>query len=358
MGESYTAYVGTYTNGPGDAIGEDEATAEESIYRIRVDAESGAMETVGAIDAGENPSFLVIHPSKDYLYAVNEVDPGTVTACEVGEDGSLSRLNSVESGGAGPCHLSVEATGQYLLVADYASGLVSMLPIAEDGRVGEPSHVFEHEGSSVDPDRQTGPHVHSVTSGPDNQVAYVADLGTDELVVYDVDLEAGRLERDQVVRVRDGAGPRHVAVHPDGSTLYLLNELDSTVTTFDRDEDGRLEDVATVGTLPDSFGGENYTAEVLVHPSGEFLYASNRGHESVAVFELDGEGLPEPAGHVDTGGEWPRNFAIDPAGRFLFAENEHTDDVHAFGIDEGTGALDPTGEVIEIPQPVCMQFLA
>lgn len=253
--------------------------------------------------------------------------------------------------------MSVDATGQYQLVADYASGLVSMVPIADGGRVAEPSHVVEHEGSSVDPDRQTGPHVHSATPGPDNQVAYVADLGTDELIVYDMDLGPGRPERILTVAVQEGAGPRHVAVHPDGSRLYLLTELDSIVTTFERGDDGRVEETATVGSLPDGFGGENYTAEVLVNPFGESLYASNRGHQSIGVFELDGEGLPEPPGHVETGGEWPRNFAIDPAGRFLFAENEHTDDVHVFQINERTGALDPTGAVIEIPQPVCITFL-
>lgn len=227
-----------------------------------------------------------------------------MTACEIDGSGKLSVLNRVESGGAGPCHLGVEATGEYVLVADYADGLVSMLPIGADGRVGEPSHVVDREGSSVDPDRQTGPHVHSVTPGPANEVVYVADLGTDELVVYDMDLGAGRLEAEQVLAVRDGAGPRHVAVHP----------------------------------------------------SGNYLYVSNRGHHSVAVFELDGTGEPVPAGHVPTGGEWPRNVAIDPAGRFLFAENEHTDDVHAFDIDGETGDLDATGDVIEVPKPVCMTF--
>lgn len=343
-----TAYVGTYTG--------DGENAPEGLYRLRVDPESGAMERVGAIDAGEDPSFLAVHPSGEYLYAVNETDPGRVTACEIGEDGSLTRLNSVESGGAGPCHVSVDATGRHLLVADYAGGLVSVLPIAGDGRVSEPSHVVEHEGSSVDPDRQTGPHVHSVTPGPDNEVAYAADLGTDELVVYDVDHEAGKLERIQTVTVHEGAGPRHVDIHPDGSTLYLLDELDSTLIAFDRGPDGRLEAVTTTSTRSDDFEGGNLTAEVLVHPSGEYLFASNRGHDSIATFGIDADGVPEPRGHVPTGGEWPRNFSIDPDGRYLFAANQHTDGIHAFSIDSRTGDLTPTNEAIEIPRPVCIRF--
>ncbi|MFB6296689.1 MAG: lactonase family protein [Halobacteriales archaeon] len=344
MNGAYTAYVGSY------------AEDTDGLHRLHVEPETGAMERVNSVDAGPNPSFLAIHPSEEYLYVVNEGDPGTVTAFEIADDGSLPRLNRVKSGGAGPCHLSVEATGAYVLVADYADGAVSMLPIAEDGSVEEPSHVVDHEGSSVNPERQDQPHVHSVTPGPDNEVAYVADLGTDELVVYDMDLAEGRLARFQTVTVHEGAGPRHVAIHPDGSMLYLLDELDGTVVVYQRTDRGELTEVTTVSTLPGGFEGENLTAEVLVHPTGEFLYASNRGHDSITVFELDDSGRPHSKVLVASGGEWPRNFALAPDGELLFAENQHTGDVRAFGIDRETGDIDPTGETIELSQPSCMRF--
>lgn len=343
MSDQYTAYVGTQTEANG-------------LYHCRVDVDTGRVQRIGAADAGETPSFFALHPSGDYLYAGNMVDAGTVTTLEIGDDGELSRVGQAESGGHGPCHVSVDASGAYLFAADYHEGHVSMLPIGANGAAREPSHVIERKGSSVDPGRQQSPHPHSITPGPENEVAYLADLGTDELVVYGLDFDAGRLEPEQSVDVEGGAGPRHVDVHPNGSTLYLLCEMDSTLRTFERDSDGHLTEVASTGTLPAGYGGDNATAEVLVHPSGAYLYASNRGHDSIAIFELDGDGMPSLIGHEPTGGEWPRNFALGPDGRFLFAENQHTDDVRTFRIDEATGDLEPTGDVVEIPQPSCMKF--
>ncbi|WP_225333824.1 lactonase family protein [Halomicrobium urmianum] len=350
MTDDRIAFVGTYTDGD-----------SEGVYTVRVDAE-GRIERLGATDAGENPSFLALHPNRDYLYAVNEVDEGAVTAMEIGEDGDLTSLNQiVTGGGADPCHCTADATGQYLLAAHYTGGAVAMLPIEDDGAVGEPTAVVEHEGESVHPERQNGPHPHSIQPGPDNEYAYAPDLGTDRVYVYELDLESGDLvPADQPsVELPDGAGPRHLDFHPNGRHAYLINELDSTITTLDRDPDtGALTVVDAVSTLPADYDGENITADVHVHPSGEFVYGSNRGHDSVAAFAVDEDsGELEPVDRVSTRGEWPRNFAITPDGAHLLAENADTDDVVTFAIDDETGELSATGDVTDLPSPVCLQFL-
>lgn len=346
---THLAYLGTYTDGD-----------SEGVYRYRVDASTGEMDRLGATEAGENPTFLAVHPSGDYLYAVNEAGDGGAVAFEVDrETGDLERLNERPTGDAGPCHCSVDAAGEYLLVAHYGGGSVSMLPVGADGALGDPTDVVEHEGSSVG-DRQTEPHPHSINPGPDDRFAYVPDLGTDEVVAYELDREADALERVGATEVHDGAGPRHLDFHPAGRYAYLINELDSTLTALERDpETGALEAVETVETLPPEFDGESYTADVHVHPSGSFVYGSNRGHDSIVAFECDaGTGRLSLVGHESTRGEWPRNFALDPSGDHLFAENRDTDDVVAFDVDGATGELSATGDVEAVPSPVCMQFLA
>jgi 6-phosphogluconolactonase len=350
-GDTYLAFVGTYTDADTDGI-----------YSLRIDAGTGDVERIDAVPGGQDPSFLALHPDGEHLYAVNEADDGRVTAFAVDRgSGELTRLNSVACGDAGPCHCSVDATGSYVLAAHYAGGSVSMLPIEDDGRVGEPTSVVDHEGSSVDPDRQTAPHPHSITPGPENRFAYVPDLGTDEVVVYELDREAGALHPSDVgaVQVHPGAGPRHVDFHPNGRWAYLINELDSTMTVFAYDADtGGLEEIEHVSTLPAAFDGESYTADVHVHPSGEWLYGSNRGHDSIAHFGIDPtDGRLDLVGRPSTRGEWPRNFALDPPGAHLFAENRESDDVVVFDVDEDTGGLAATGHVAEIPEPACMVFL-
>jgi len=335
MPEYHTAYVGTFTG-----------EGSEGIYRCRVDRETGAVERVGSTDPGENPSFLAVAPGGESLYAVNEVDPGTVTALDIEDSGALSVRNSVENGGEGPAHVSVDATGSVLLVSDYHGGVLSVVPVSDDGSLAEPSQVIDHGDDA---------NVHSAVPGPDNEVAYVAALGLDEFFVYDMDPEAGRLEEKQRIGVESGAGPRHVAVHPDGSVVYLLCERNSTLIAFEREADGTLSRTTGVSTLPEGFDGENYTAEVSVHQSGEFLFVSNRGHDSVATFDLDDPIRPELVGQTDSGGSWPRHFTTGPDGEYLFVANQQSDDVHTFRIGDD-GSLDPTGETVEIPQPVCLVF--
>ena len=344
------AFVGTYTD-----------PDEDGVFGFRVDDE-GALHPTTAVSGGPDPTFIAPDSAGERLYVANRPEgEGAVVAYDIDrEAGALSRLNQAPTKGNGtPCYCSVDATDQCVLTAQYGGGTVSVLPIDVDGRVGDPTAVLEHEGTGPNEDRQEAPHPHSIRTGPNDEYAYAPDLGADRVFVYDFDPAAGTLDPADCghVDVRPGAGPRHLDFHPNGRWVYLINELDSTVTAFERDpETGALDAFATESTLPEGSDGENITADVHVHPSGEYLYGSNRGHDSIAVFELDDEGVPTLVETESTRGEWPRNFALDPSGAFLFAENADTDDIVTFQIgDDGT--LDPTGYVTEVPSPVCMRFV-
>lgn len=344
--DTYHAVVGTY--GPAD---------REGVHTVEVDAETGAIERRDAVVAGPDPTFVAVHPDGEHVYAAVRESEGTIRSFAVDhETGSLTEADAGPTGAVDPCHCSVDATGRYLFAVHYGDGVVSMLPTDDDGAVGDPVAVLEHEGASVDPDRQNAPHPHSATPGPENRFLYVPDLGTDQVVVYEMDLDDGGLDRRGAVDVNPGSGPRHLAFHPSGERVYLINELASTITVFDRGDDGLLTERSTVSTLPDGYAGDNKTAEVAVHPSGEYVYGSNRGHDTIAAFAVDGDGLT-PLGHTPTGGEWPRHFAVDPWGRSLYAENRDTDDIVAFRIDTDTGELTPVGESVSVPEPVCLQWV-
>jgi 6-phosphogluconolactonase len=346
MDAPYRGFVGTFTDG-----------ASDGVYGCHVDAD-GVLER-GSVTECDDPTFLTFGADGETLYAASNVDDGAVTAFAVDDETwSLSPLNTAPVGDAGPCFVSVDATGSVLLTAQYHGGSVSSLPIADDGRVEEPSAVVEHEGSSVNPNRQTEPHPHSIVPGPANDYAYAADLGTDEVVVYDLDAENASIRPSDVgaVDVHDGAGPRHLAFHPDGDVAYLVNELDSTLVAFERDPaSGDLDPVATVDTIPGSFEGDNYPADVHVHPDGDVLYSSNRGQDTIATFSIDDPRDPELVDTVSTQGEWPRHFQLTPDARYLVVENEDTDDVRSYEID-ADGRLSATGHEIEIPDPVCLRF--
>jgi len=349
MATEELALVGTYTDGDSDGI-----------YTVAVDGD-GAVEQRSVTAAGDDPSFLAIHPSGEYCYAVNEVDDGGVTALAIDRaTGELTRLNQIRTGGgAHPCHCTVDATGQYLLVAHYTGGSVAMCPIAEDGQIGAPSDLVEHTGSGPNEERQEAAHPHSIQPGPDNEYAYVPDLGDDRVVGYELDLDDGKLVASDAatVELAAGSGPRHMAFDHDGEYAYLINELDSTVTVLERDADtGSLTVVDTAPTVADDYDGENITADIHVHPSGEWVFGSNRGHDSIATFAVDGETI-EFQGTVSTRGEWPRNFALTPDGETLLAENMDTNDIVTFDVDAATGELSATGAVTELPSPVCLQFL-
>jgi 6-phosphogluconolactonase len=257
--------------------------------------------------------------------------------------------------------VSVDHAGRNVLVANYGGGSVSVLPIGDDGRLGEATAFIQHEGSSVDPRRQTAPHAHSINVDPDNRFAFVADLGLDRVMIYRFDSQQGTLAANDPpwASVAPGAGPRHFAFQPGGRFAYVINELQSTVTAFAYDAArGALQEIQTLPTLPDDFSGSNTTAEIQVHPSGRFLYGSNRGHDSIAVYAIDADsGRLRFVEHESTQGDLPRNFGIDPSGRFLLAANQGSDSVVVFRIDGATGALTPTGQSIEVASPVCVRMV-
>ena len=349
-------YIGTYTG-----------AKSQGIYAYRLNLGNGAMTPLGLVAKTENPSFLAIHPNHHFLYAVSEMGDsgnqksGSVAAFAIEENGQLNSLNQLSSGGQGPCHLVVDKTGRDVLVANYDSGSVSVIPVQADGKLGKPTAFIQHHGSSADPERQRGPHAHSINVDAANRFAFAADLGLDKVLVYRFDPAKGTLVANDPssVSVKPGAGPRHFAFHPGGHFAYVINEMHSTVTAFSYDPSaGVLKELQTISTLPEGFKAENSTAEVQVHPSGKFLYGSNRGHDSIAVFAIDAEkGTLRLIEQQSTQGKTPRNFGIDPTGRYLLAANQDSGNVVVFRINAQNGRLTPTGQVVEVPNPVCVKFL-
>jgi 6-phosphogluconolactonase len=351
-------YVGTYTRN----------SESRGIYIFRMNLASGVLTPAGIRDGCENPTFLAVHPSQKFLYAIDEVggfqgkSGGGVSAFAVDRStGQLTLLNHESSVGNGPCHLVVDKLGQHLLAANYGGGSVVVLPIQEDGRLAPHSCFIQHQGSSVNPRRQEGPHAHSVNLDAANRFAIVADLGLDKLLVYRFDSAAGRLEPNDppAAVLPPESGPRHFAFHPDGRHAYVINELASSVTAFDYDaERGTFRKLQHISTLPADFTGQNTTAEVQIHPSGRFLYGSNRGHDSIAVFGIDAQtGRLTARETVSTRGKTPRNFALDPTGAYLLAENQGTNTVAVFRINADTGQLTFTGQMLDVPQPVCIKMI-
>jgi len=347
-------YVGTYTRD----------TPSKGIYRLRLDPDTGKLSAPELAAEVENPSFLTIHPERRTLYAVSETrgtpdEPGgRLTAFSIDDRGGLMRLNDQSTGAAGPVFVSVAKDATTAVVANY-SGSVASFPISADGRLKPAASVIKHEGSSVDPKRQQGPHAHSVNIDPSDRFALVADLGLDRVLVYAIDHARGAIERrGPGASVTPGSGPRHLAFHPNGRFAYLINELSSTVTVFTWDAStGALKEVQTLSALPAGFSGTSYTAEIQVHPSGRFVYGSNRGHNSIAIFSVDQEtGRLTLVGHEPTGGDWPRHFGIDPTGRILIAANQRSNSLVVFRIDAKTGRLAATGSTVEVASPVCVKF--
>ena len=336
------------------------AAEDDGVYVHRLDMSSGALEPMSAIGGLQNPSFLALHPTKPVLYAVIETAEGAVTDLSYDEDFELTAHSSCSTGGS-PCHLVVDATGRYVLAANYGGGSVCMIPIRDAGDVEEEASDFvQHQGSSVH-DRQTEPHAHSINIDPGNRFAFAADLGLDKIMMYQLDFDAGKLRphgTQPFAQTPAGAGPRHLAFSPNRQLVYVINEIDNTITSFNFDESsGAMETLETVSTLPDDFDGESDTADIHIEPSGRFLYGSNRGHDSIAIYAIDsGSGWLKTRGHVPTGGKNPRSFGIDPTGTFLLVANQSTNDIHTFRLDHEDGSLASTGHVVEVPAPVSMQF--
>ena len=348
--------VGTYTQGE-----------SRGIYQFRLHPQEGRIEPLGLAADATSPSFLALHPLGRLLYSVNEMGEfqGQPTGAVSGyaldpETGALDFLNQVSSGDRGPCHLAVDPSGRFLLVANYGGGSLSVIPVRGDGSLEEPVRVIRHEGSGTHPQRQQAPHVHCVRFQPGTGLAYVADLGVDRVFRYRLDADSGELSSADppFLELAPGAGPRHVDFSPEGDTLYVAGELDSTITTFRVAPGMGPEKLQTVSTLPPGFAESNSTAEIRVSPDGSFVYISNRGHDSIAVFRAAGpRGGLELVEHVSTRGRTPRNFNLDPSGRFLIVANQNSDNLALFRIDPESGELDPVGNLVPAPSPVCVLFV-
>lgn len=385
----YLVYIGTYTKGE-----------SKGIYIFRLDASTGRLKRVGVAEAGENPSYLAVSvvgsrigERGGRLYSVNEVNEvegrpeGYVTAFSIEGDGSeLRSIGRQSSIGPGPCHISFDRHGRYLFTANYTGGSITVFPIDGDGNISEASGFIQHEGSSVNPERQEGPHPHSCQTDPAGRFILIPDLGLDRVMIYRPDYKAdykgGGLVPGEIpwVDVAPGSGPRHLDFHPSGEYVYLINELSSTVTAFRYNSDtGELKELESLSTLPEGFPGSgcwcdqcsaalfgssgrtgqsSTCADIHLHPSGRFLYGSNRGHDSIAIFEIEGDtGRLSPIAIQPTFGRTPRSFAIDPSGSVLLAANQESGSIVSFLIDKETGMLTLSGALADIPDPACVKII-
>jgi 6-phosphogluconolactonase len=360
--KAYLVYVGTYTN----------KTASKGIYVYSFDPGTGKLSSLGAAAESEDPSFLAVNPGGKYLYAVNEIDhfggqkSGAASAFSIDrKTGKLTLLNQTATRGAGPCHISLDKSGKFALVANYDGGSVITFPVRDDGTLGEAADFIQHSGSSVNKERQEGPHAHWIGTSPDNRFALAADLGLDEVLIYRFNDAKGTLSPNNppYAKLNPGAGPRHIALHPNGKFAYVLAEMENSVTVFAyKASNGSLSPLQTVSalsTLRKDYQGPKEAAEIAVHPSGKFLYASNRaGIDTISVFAIDpSKGTLHLKNEYPTMGKTPRNFAIDPTGKFLLAANQESNNIVTFRIDSTTGALTPTGDTVETPAPVCITFV-
>ena len=369
MQKDTLVFIGTYTDPILFGTGKVLQGKGEGIYVYRLDQSTGALQFVSKTTGITNPSYLAFDAMQRFMYAVNELKAyegkptGTVSAFTVDPaNGALHLLNKQLTHGTDPCHVVVDRQGKHVFVANFMSGSVCVLPVADDGSLGAASDFIQHQGSGIDPVRQKGPHAHAVTLDSSNRFVFIPDLGLDKLMAYRFDSHRGMLESNAVpwIKMKPGAGPRHVCLHPSGRFAYLVNELDSTVAALSYDErTGVFEYLQSISTLPEGFSGDSTCAEIQVSSSGMFVYASNRGHDSIVVYRIDlATGTLSCVGHESTGGKTPRSFGIDPSGRFLLVANQDSDSVVTFLVDGKTGALQPAGHVERVPTPVCVKFIS
>ncbi len=350
-------YVGTYTN----------KGTSDGIYICKLNLATGELTKFSSAKSPD-PAFLAIDRKRKFLYAANEISEfqgkksGSVSAFAINQKtGELTLLNQQATNSPGPCSVIVDKTGQCVLTANYTGGSVSVFPVKADGSLGELSDLMQHQGSSINPNRQKEPHAHTIIIDDANRFAFCADLGLDKVMIYKLDAKRGKLTPNTpaFAAVKPGAGPRHFKIHPNNKFAYVINELDSTVIAFAYDKSqGMLKEMQTVPTLPPDFSGTSYCADIHVHPSGKFLYGSNRGHDSIVVYKVDATtGRLTFAQHQSTLGKWPRNFAVDPTGQYLLVANQNTNNVVTFRIDPQSGQLAPAGHTLELPLPVCLKLI-
>lgn len=354
-------YVGCYT------------ARGQGIYRYSMDPTTGDLTLLGVTGDQMNPSFLAIDPQQRYLYAVNEIgnyegrQSGSVSAFAIEPDGNLRFLNRQPSEGRNPAHISIDPTGRYAMAANYSGlsaggGNLVVLPIQADGQLAAPSDVVAHSGAlGPNTARQEAPHAHMIMPDLSARFVLANDLGLDKTFIYRLDGSTGRLRASDPDSIASppGAGPRHLAFHPNGRLMFVIHELDNTLRSFTWDSDrGLLQPIQTISTLPEGWQGITTTAHVLVAPSGRFVYGTNRGHDSIAVFSVNPDtGRMEFVERVWTFARTPRNFAIDPTGNFLFVGHQDTDNIVSYRINQMTGRLTPTGRFYGAGQPVCFVFL-
>lgn len=369
MTQKTQVYVGTYTHPIKFGTGQILDSKGKGIYRLELDLESGNLEITGVSSGIINPSYLVIDQSKRFLYAVNELKEyegkasGSVSAFKISEaDGTLKLINMQPTNGTDPCHVILSPEGKHLFVSNYMSGSVAVYPIQEDGAIGEMCQFFQHEGSSVNPARQTGPHAHALVFSPDGRFAFVPDLGIDRLMIYQMTGgdEPLRPAATPYFQTRPGAGPRHCVFSQDGQYCYLINELNSTISVLAYDSaNGSFSEVQVASSLPEGLNMPGNTcADIHLAPDGNYLYGSNRGNNSLVVYRVEKE--TGKLTYIDCqpcGGEIPRNFAIDPSGRYLLCANQDSDNIVTFGIDKDSGRLTKLTE-ITVHTPVCVKMIA
>ena len=345
-------YVGTFTS-----------EGAKGIYYCEFDNETGDIDLKETFQGVDNPSFVKISPDRKYLYVVNrapkEIEPtgGYVSAYEIGKNGIIKFLNKQLSHGADPCHVDVSKDGKFVAVANYGGGTTALYQVDKNGSLLPASSVIVNEGSSVNKSRQTKPFAHSIKFSPFSTQVFSADLGTDQFNIFS--LEGDKLVQDgqKFVKLDPGAGPRHFDFHPGGDFIYVISELNSTITTLKRDGQ-KWEKYQVISTLPDDFKEVSYCADIHVSADGKFLYGSNRGHNSIAVFEINSETKQlKSKGFVPVEGNWPRNFALSPDGNFLLVANQKSGNITVFTIDKITGIPEFTGKEIKLPAPVCIEFL-
>lgn len=350
----HRVYIGTYTG-----------KASQGIYVAEFDSATGKLSVPRLASRAENPSFIAIHPSGKYLYAANEIErfqgksTGGISAYSINPaDGELTVLNQLASGGGAPCHLSLDPTAKVLFSANYSGGNIAAFLIAPDGKLLSRSSFVQHEGKSVNASRQEAPHAHAVNCDPSGKFVFANDLGLDKVMIYKLDAATGKLTTGELksLDVKPGSGPRHLAIKE--KYVYVLNELGSSVTVFDCDLDsGKSIELQMISTLPNNESGNNGCAEIVIHPTLPYVYASNRGHDSLAIFERDAAtGKLTAKGHVKTGFKTPRNFVIDPTGTFCLVGSQSTDEVYVHRINHKTGQMELVGEPVIVGMPVCLRF--
>ena len=342
-----TAYVGTYTKPAGS----------KGIYMLRLDEATGKLSTPELVAETPNPSFLTISKGGKFLYAVNEMNAGTVSAFSIEAGGKLRALNQVKSKGDAPCHLNIDKTGKWLAVANYSSGSAAVFPIDTDGKLGEAVATVQHKGKSSDPRRQEGPHAHSADFSADNKYLYVSDLGLDEVKVYAFNSKSGAITEKAQLQTAKGAGPRHLALGKNG-LVYVLNEMASSVSVFRFTGQPKGELLNTTSAIPADFKSETSGAEIALHPKGTLLFSSNRGHDSISIYRVDpATGSIQLLGQQPLGGKVPRGFDISPDGNFLIAGGQNSDRVFSFRIDLKAGKLIPVASPVNVGSPVCIRFV-